>query len=99
MRIEIVPGSVKRLVDVWRDTSPLPGEKLPRRIAVDHYGLLGGRPKAVASVPFVDTDRWQRFLVDPCPEGDALLAALKRGPVKPSIRGDAWYVDVDRIQR
>ncbi len=97
MRIELAGGSVKRLVDVWRDFEPLPGEKSPKRIVVDQYGRQ--RVKTVAGHPHVNAGRWQRFLVDEGPEGDELLAALQQGPIKPAMRGGAWWVDLDRIKR
>ena len=59
MRIELAGGSVKRLVSVWRDFTPLSGENLPTRIAVEEYGS-GHQPKTVASTPIVDTPRWQQ---------------------------------------
>jgi hypothetical protein len=89
VRIQLASGSVKRPVEVWRDFDPLPGESQPKRIVVDHYGLGMSRPVVVASTPHVNTGRWQRFLVNPGPEGDRLLAALKQGPVKPAMSGDA----------
>lgn len=97
MRIELAGGSIKRLVSVWRDVEPLPGEKPPKRIAVDQYGWQP--TKVVASVPVLNTPRWQQYLVDKGHESDRLLAALKDGPVKPKIKGDRWVVDLDRIER
>ena len=80
---------MKRLVSIWRDSQPLPDEKSPNRIAVQSYGAGVWGPITVASGPFVDTPRWQQFLVDDRPRGDSLLAALKAGPVKPVMYGDA----------
>jgi hypothetical protein len=97
MRIELAGGSVKRLVSVWRDSKPLPGEKAPTRIAVDYYGCRS--PKTVTVVATVATPRWQQFIVDSSPEGDELLAALKDGPIEPGMRGDSWLIDLDRVKR
>ncbi|HSJ34188.1 MAG TPA: hypothetical protein VLB85_03965 [Acidimicrobiia bacterium] len=99
MRLQLAGGSVRRLVEVWRDSDPLPGERQPKRIVVDHYGLGMSPPVTVASAPHGHTGRWQRFLVNAGPEGDRLLAALKLGPVKPAMSGDAWKVDLDYIKR
>ena len=100
MRIELAGGPVKRLVSVWRDFDPLPGEKVPRRIAVDSYdlGYRGYTAKTVADLVVVDTPRWQQFLIDDTPEGDRLLAALKGGPIRPAFYGNAWVIDLDRVE-
>lgn len=93
MRIELDGGSVKRLVSVWRDCQPLPGEKAPTRIAVEYYGP--GPAKTVAEVAIVDTPRWQQFLIDDGPQADRLLAVLKDGPVKTALHGDSWLIDLE----
>lgn len=97
MRIELDGGSVKRLVSVWRDSKPVRGEKSPARVAVDSYGKMTASP--VASVPIVSAARFQQYLVDDGPDGDRLLDVLQQGPVKVRPRGDAWIVDLDRIER
>jgi hypothetical protein len=38
-------------------------------------------------------------LIDDGAEGDALLEALKDGPIKPSMSGSSWKVDLDRVER
>lgn len=99
-RIERVPGTVSRLVDVWRDSTPTAGEGWPDRITVDSYGSRWGQPVTVAEHPFVRTPRWSRFLVNPGKQGDELLAALKAGPIKVGPRpGGEFRIDLDRIER
>jgi hypothetical protein len=98
MRIQLAGGSVKRLVNVWRDSKPLPGEKVPNRIAVEACGFQWG-PKTVAENPLIKTPKFQQYLLDDSPAADRLLYALPSGPIKPSMRGNSWRVDVDRIMR
>jgi len=100
MKIELDGGPVKRLVNVWRDSLPLPGEPSPRRIEADSYSFgLNGVPPTVASIKTGNAPRWSQFLVNEGPHGDALLALLKQGPVTPEIIGDALRVDLDRPKR
>lgn len=90
-----------RRVSVIRTSWPVRGEKAPRRVAVMDYGIgmTGGGPRPVASVPHVDTPRWQQFVIEDTPDGEKLLAALQKGPAKVRPRGDAWVIDIDRIER
>ena len=96
-RLRKVPGSVSRLVEVSRDTLPLPGEPRAKVLEVEVYG---GSSKTVAASPLVATRRWSRFLVDGGQLGDELLAALNAGPIKVQPTGSGAYrVDLDRIER
>ena len=99
MRIELTNTSVERVVNIWRDSNPLRGEKSPDRVAVEEYGAGRMWSKTVATTAIFDTPRWQQFLIEETPEGNRLLAALKGGPIKPTWRGDSWLIDLDRVQR
>lgn len=77
MRLELDHGSIKRVVNVWRDSDPLPGEKPVRRIKVDDYHS-GLPPTTVASVALVETPRWRQFHLPPGRQADKLLAALEK---------------------
>ena len=55
--------------------------------------------KTVASLPIVDPERWQQYLIDDTAEGDHLLAALKEGPIKPEPLGGASVIDLDQVNQ
>ena len=86
------------MVNVTRDSKPMPGERAPAKVAVEAYAT-GHYPKVVAEGAFGVSPTRQQFLVDEGPWGDRLLAELKRGAVKPMPQGDAWVIDLDRIKR
>lgn len=67
----------------------------------DSYHSRPGSPETiVGQQAHVSTPRLQQFLVEKSPDADRLVAALKKGPVKPNrVRVGEVLIDLDRILR
>jgi hypothetical protein len=98
-RIEKVKVSVSRLVDVWRESDPLPGEGPPSKAICEQLGQSLAST-VVGDLPLVQTGRWRRFWVESGLRGDRLLRELAAGPIKARPGpGGVMEVDLDRIER
>ena len=90
-----------RIVELQRDSNPLPGEKPPERITTDsNSNYHANMPPRVVGTQYVSRKRWTRFLLDRSAEADRLIDALKEGPLMPNRWGNGdCLIDLDRIKR
>ncbi len=101
MRVVLV-SERPTLIDVRRDSDPVPGEKPVGKVSVEtNEGYHAGRqPTVVGAYAHVSAPRLQQFLVEKSPEADRLIAELKKGPIRPNHVGvGVIRIDLDRIKR